>query len=110
PGFEVLVHERVAAEVEAADFPGDAEGVRARINDRVCRVTHGLVNELLPPGTVHPDVQFLLVNALWVAMVWTNPFEMERTAQRPFHAPGGRHEVATMHRTERLPHARAHGW
>ena len=110
PGFEDLVHERVAAEVEAADFPGAAEGVRARINDRVSRVTHGLVDELLPPGTVHPDVRFLLVNALWVTMVWTDPFEMDRTAQRPFHAPGGRREVATMHRSARLPHARALGW
>lgn len=110
PGFEDLVHERVAAEVEAADFPGDAEGVRTRINDRVSQVTHGLVDELLPPGTVHPDVRLLLVNALWVTMVWTDPFEMDRTEQRPFHAPGGRCEVATMHRTARLPHARAHGW
>ncbi|WP_017610510.1 serpin family protein [Nocardiopsis xinjiangensis] len=110
PGFGDLVHERVAAEIEAADFPGDAEGVRAGINDRVSRVTHGLVDELLPPGTVHPDVRFLLVNALWVTMVWTDPFEMDRTQQRPFHAPGGRREVATMHRSARLPHARAHGW
>ncbi|GHD28267.1 serpin family protein [Nocardiopsis kunsanensis] len=110
PDFRGLVHERVAAEVEAADFPGDAEGVRTRINARISRLTHGLIDELLPPGTIHADVRFLLVNALWVAMAWTTPFEMDRTTQRPFHTPGGRREVATMHRSERLSHARARGW
>ncbi|WP_017614554.1 serpin family protein [Nocardiopsis salina] len=110
PEFEELVRARVAAEVEPADFRGDAEGVRRRVNERVSQVTHGLIDELLPGGTVHANVRLLLVNALWVTMAWTRPFESERTSQRPFRAPGGRRRVATMHRAERLPYARARGW
>ncbi|MFJ9557452.1 serpin family protein [Nocardiopsis sp. NPDC101807] len=108
--FAARVRERPGAEVEAADFEKDSEGVRARVNGKVADVTRGLIDELLPAGSISPDVRLLLVNALWVKVVWSDPFEAGLTRDRPFHAPGGKRKVPTMHRSARLPHARAQGW
>ena len=103
--FEERVAGQANAEVERVDFRGDAEGVRQKVNGRVSEVTQGLIPELLVPGTVHPDVRMLLVNALWVKMVWQEPFEVSQTRDLPFHAPGGTHRVPTMRRTGQMTHA-----
>ncbi|MCK9869684.1 serpin family protein [Nocardiopsis dassonvillei] len=110
PGFASRVRERAGAEVENADFEHDSEGVRSRVNARVAEVTRGLIEELLPAGSVHPGVRLLLVNALWVKLAWPDPFDPARTRDRAFHTPSGRRKVPTMHRSARLPHARARGW
>ncbi|MFY7069800.1 serpin family protein [Nocardiopsis changdeensis] len=104
------VRARGGAEIANVDFRGDTEGVRRYINGRVAQVTRGLIDQLLPPGLPPPDVRLLLVNALWVKMVWQESFKPSRTKPVPFRAPGGSRPVATMHRTARLPLARAHGW
>lgn len=103
--FEERVGAQADAEVDRVDFRGDAEGVRGKVNDRVSEVTQGLIPELLAPGTVHPDVRMLLVNALWVKMVWADPFEVSQTRDLPFHAPGGTHRVPAMRRTGQMTHA-----
>lgn len=110
PDFTERVRARVGAEVARVDFPGDPEGVRAAINQRVSDVTHGIIEELLAPGTIHPGVRMALVNALWVKMLWSEPFASGKTRNLPFHAPGGTHKVPTMHKNERLPYSRAQGW
>ncbi|WP_160050206.1 MULTISPECIES: serpin family protein [unclassified Nocardiopsis] len=110
PDFEARVRGRAGAEVEHADFTHDADGVRSRINRRVAEVTRGLIPELLPPNSVHRDLRMLLVNALWVKVTWPEPFDPGLTRDRPFHAPGGRRRIPTMHRSARLRHARARGW
>ncbi|WP_304450807.1 serpin family protein [Nocardiopsis sp. YSL2] len=108
--FADQVRSRGGAEVESAGFRDDAEGVRERINAKVSDVTRGLIPRLLPFGSVSPDTRLLLVNALWVKMVWSDPFEVSATRERTFHAPERRHGVPTMHRTGRMPYAEAAGW
>ena len=103
--FEERVAAQSDAEVDRVDFRGDAEGVRARVNGRVSEVTRGLVPELLAPGTVHPDVRMLLVNALWVKLLWAEPFDPSDTRDRDFHAPDRTHRVPTMRRTGSLVHS-----
>lgn len=110
PEFEDLVRAQTGAEVDRVDFRRDAEGVRRRVNGRVLEVTQGIIPELLSPGTVHPDVRMMLVNALWVKMLWCEPFEAAQTRDRPFHAPNGTHKVPTMHRTGRMAHSEHAGW
>ncbi len=103
--FEERVAGQADAEVDRVDFRGDAEGVRRKVNGRVSEVTQGLIPELLVPGTVHPDVRMLLVNALWVKMVWEEPFEVSQTRELAFHAPDGTRKVPTMRRTGQMTHA-----
>lgn len=108
--FVEHVRSRGGSEIANVDFRGDAEGVRGYINGRVAETTRGLIGQLLPPGLPPPDVRLLLVNALWVRMAWQEPFKASQTRPVPFRAPGGPRPVPTMHRTARLPLARAHGW
>ncbi|WP_017598327.1 serpin family protein, partial [Nocardiopsis lucentensis] len=110
PEFADRTRERPGAEVEKADFAHDPEAVRQRVNGRVSEVTRGLIPELLPPGAISAAVRMLLVNALWVRMVWTEPFEAHATRPRPFHAPHGGREVPTMHCQRDMPYAEAAGW
>ncbi|MEV2277268.1 serpin family protein [Nocardiopsis sp. NPDC049922] len=110
PAFATQVRARPGVEVEGVDFARDPEGVRRRVNGRVSEVTRGLVPALLSAGSVHPDTRLLLVNALWVAMVWTEPFAADATRGRTFHAPAGPREVPTMHRREDMAYAEAAGW
>ncbi|MFI6578211.1 serpin family protein [Nocardiopsis sp. NPDC050513] len=110
PAFAAQVRARPGVEVEGVGFARDPEGVRRRVNGRVSEVTRGLVPELLSAGSVHPDTRLLLVNALWVAMVWIEPFAAAATRGRTFHAPAGPREVPTMHRREDLAYAEAAGW
>ncbi|GAB2523258.1 serpin family protein [Nocardiopsis aegyptia] len=110
PEFRARFHARANAAVHPADFAGDAAGVRARINDGVARTTRGLVTDLLQPADVTPETAMLLVNVLWMKAVWTQPFDVELTRDRPFHAPGGTHPAPTMHRTGPMHYAQANGW
>ncbi|MFW6641142.1 serpin family protein [Nocardiopsis algeriensis] len=110
PRFAERVGARPGAEVAGADFAGDAEGVRRRVNGKVSDTTRGLIGELLPRGVPGKDTRLLLVNALWAKVAWTDPFDPAYTRDRAFHAPGGRRKVPTMVRTGRCPFARAHGW
>lgn len=110
PEFTERVRARVGAEIARVDFEGDPEGVRTAINRRVSDVTRGIVQELLSPGTVHPGVRLTLVNALWVKMLWADPFTPGQTRDIRFHAPGGTHKVPTMHKVADLPYARTQGW
>lgn len=103
--FEERVAAQPDAEVDRVDFRGDSEGVRTRVNGRVSDVTRGLIPELLAPGTVHPDVRMLLVNALWVKLVWAQPFDPSLTRDLDFHAPDRTHRVPAMRRTGSLTHA-----
>lgn len=110
PEFTERVRARVGAEIARVDFEGDPEGVRNAINRRVSEVTRGIIDELLSPGTVHPGVRMALVNALWVKMLWADPFAPGQTRDVRFHAPGGTRKVPTMHKVEELPYARTQGW
>ncbi|TDQ49576.1 serpin family protein [Actinorugispora endophytica] len=110
PGFESRVRARPDSDLRAADFRGDPEGVRAEINSDVAKTTRGMISDLLTPGSVTADVLSILVNALWVKMRWTEPFNPGRTRDLPFHAPSGTRRAALMHRVERLAHARTGDW
>lgn len=110
PGFEARLRARPESGVYTADFEGDPEGVRHGVNSDVSKVTRGLITELLGPGTVSRDLEAMLVNALWVRLLWTTPFEAKRTRPRLFHTAAGGREVPMMHRRGRLPYAEAAGW
>lgn len=108
--FTELLREQADSSVHSADFARDPEGAREAVNTDVAATTRGLITELLAPGTITAGTRALLVNALWVQLVWTVPFALERTRPRPFHGPNGRRRVPMMHRQDSLPYAETEGW
>ncbi|MET8845920.1 serpin family protein [Amycolatopsis sp. NPDC004625] len=98
------------AAVASAPFEKEPEAARALINDDVGRTTHGLIPQLLPPGSIDSDVAAVLVNALYLKAAWKLPFREANTSDAPFHAPSGDRDVPTMWLSERVGYAHAGGW
>jgi serpin B len=96
--------------LHAADFRGDPEGSRVKINADVEKTTRGLIKELLAAGTITPATAAVIVNALYLKVAWRQAFEKSVTLPRPFYAPSGRRRVPTMRQTQRMPYAAANGW
>jgi serpin B len=93
-----------------ADFAGDSEGSRAAINDWVLDQTEDRIDELLPPGSIFPEVILVLVNAIYFKASWLEPFEPERTASATFHGSSSDVEVDMMHANSEYPYADGDGW
>ncbi|MDA2813474.1 serpin family protein [Nocardiopsis sp. RSe5-2] len=110
PGFSARLAGRRASSVRTADFANDPEGVRKAANTEVGELTRGLIPELLQPGDVASSTQAMLLNALWVRLSWTVPFDPGATAPARFHAPGGPVDTPMMHRRGEMPLARSDGW
>ncbi len=60
--------------LESLDFGGDPDGSRDQINQWVADHTEGLIDELVPPGSIEPDTQLALTNALYFAARWASVF------------------------------------
>jgi serpin B len=96
--------------LHAADFGGDPEGSRAKINADVEKTTRGLIKDLLVPGTITAGTAAVIVNALYLKVAWFKAFGEHATRPRRFHAPSGQRDVPSMHQRERMPYAAADGW
>jgi serpin B len=82
------------AEVTALDF--DALDAAPRINGWVKEKTKGLIDEIVQPP-IDPLMMLYLVNAIYFKGQWTDPFQPELTAPRPFRlADGSTKQVPTM--------------
>ncbi|MEV8610970.1 serpin family protein [Amycolatopsis sp. NPDC051373] len=95
---------------ETAPFTTDPEAARGLINTDVDRITHGLIPELLPSGTISADTRASLVNALYLKTAWRHPFPDGATARADFHSPGATRRVPTMHLEETVGYHHADGW
>jgi serpin B len=69
-----------AAPLEMLDFQRNAEGSRQHINDWVEGKTNGLIQNLLPEGSVHDDTRLVLANAIYFNGAWKYAFD-ERTTR-----------------------------
>ncbi|GAA1779823.1 serpin family protein [Streptomonospora arabica] len=108
--FEAAVRARPDAAVRTADFANDPERVRREANAEAAKTTRGMIEELLLPGDVRASAQALLLNALWVRLRWSDPFDPDATEPTPFHTPSGERRVPMMRRRGRRPYAAAAGW
>jgi serpin B len=99
-----------AGGIEEADFQGEPETARRRINDDVEQTTRGLIKDLLADGTVTPETVAIIVNALYLKIGWRRRFPEGATRPAPFHAPAGTIEVPTMRQQERMGYAERAGW
>ncbi|GAA1281986.1 serpin family protein [Saccharothrix xinjiangensis] len=106
-GFLADLADWPGARARSAPFSHDPEGARELINADVADTTHGLVPELLSPGSIKPDTAATLVNALYLKCAWAEEFPEHDTSDQPFRGAG---EVATMRRTGRMRYARRAGW
>jgi len=99
--FLSLTRDRYGAELEPADFRGQPDPSRQRINTWVAERTEQRIRDLLPPNSIVPATRLVLANAVYFLGTWTHQFQPSRTADLPFHVDGGRPvPVPTMRQTE----------
>src|SRR5262249_27545122 len=69
--------------IEAVDF-SKAEQARAIINDWISRKTASNIPELLEPNAVKADTPLVVTNAIYLHLLWANPFDVRETAPARF--------------------------
>ncbi|MBN1605926.1 MAG: serpin family protein [Polyangiaceae bacterium] len=77
------------------DF-ANSEPVRLTINDWVAEQTNERIKNLLPGGSITPDVRLVLTNAIYFKASWLFEFDPAHTESGTFHAPGGDRTVSMM--------------
>ena len=83
-GFIKLTDKRYGAGLEQMDFPGSPDGSRQQINRWVSDNTEDKIKDLLGPGTITPDTQLVLTNAIYFKGDWMNPFNVNTTRKKGF--------------------------
>jgi len=84
PGYAESLQKWFGAGIEPADFVGNPDGSRGRINGWVKDETRGLIPDLLPSGVISSDTRLVLVNALYLKAEWATPFEKSATSDSSF--------------------------
>ena len=104
---------RAAATFADADFAGNPDAARTKINDVIAGQTEGKITGLLPPGAVSRLTRLVLANAVYLKAAWTQPFPPGATAGAPFYPDGADRPgmtVPTMHLTAPRAYLRGDGY
>ncbi|PSP81513.1 serpin family protein [Halobacteriales archaeon QS_1_68_20] len=105
-----LVEKHYGAGLREADFAGDAEGERERINDWVAEQTEDRIEDLLPPGSLSPATVLVLTNAIYFMASWQFEFDPADTEDGTFTALDGTEStVPMMHQNLRTNYASVPG-
>ncbi len=95
--FLNLVEKHFGGGFNIADFVGDAEAERVRINAWVEGETREKIKGLIPPGGVDSITTLVLTNAIYFKGQWAARFDEERTTDAAFHGTGGDATVPMMY-------------
>lgn len=100
--FLDLIDRHYGAALHTADFRGDADEARARINDWVGGATNQNIRDLIPPGGLGAETRLVLANAVSFKGKWTLPFPKEETHDDRFYVDGGATVMAPLMRVRAL--------
>lgn len=110
-GYVELLARDYSSPFGTLDFASDPELARQAINKWVAAQTRERIEELFPAGTIDPNTQLALVDAVYLDASWHFPFNAELTESEPFHRlDGAAVSVPTMHFNEYLPSGFGAGW
>ncbi|ABY21942.1 serpin (serine proteinase inhibitor) [Renibacterium salmoninarum ATCC 33209] len=105
PGFLTVLAKHYGTGVYPVNFAGDAKD---KINAWVKENIGGLIEKA--PLESSADTKLSLLNALFFAARWQQPFNPESTLDAPFHAASWQLNVPMMHATQKLTYAEGPGW
>ncbi len=95
PGFPFqsayldLLARAYGAGVNLLDFASAPDASRLVINDWVSEQTRERIKDLLPPGSITPQTELVLTNAVYFLAQWLYRFDPALTEQAPFHRLDG---------------------
>ncbi|KAG7584689.1 Serpin superfamily [Arabidopsis thaliana x Arabidopsis arenosa] len=85
PSMKDLFENFFKASFAQVDFGFKAEEVRKEVNAWALRHTNGLINDLLPQGSVTDLTTKIYGNALYFKGAWKNKFDKSMTEHKPFY-------------------------
>jgi serine protease inhibitor len=88
--------------VVAANFKGNAEGERVKINGWVEKQTNERIKDLLVKGALNSMTRMVLVNAIYFKGDWAVPFEKNATKREDFLTSSTRKVSVPMMRKDKL--------
>ncbi len=98
PSFLDVLAKDYGTGVYEVDFAGQPDSVRRTINAWVSNETADKINNLLPMGSITPETQMVLVNAIHLKLPWATPFVAGSTTPGPFtKADGTKVTASFMH-------------
>lgn len=101
-----LVEQYYGAGLRRADFVGDPDGERERINDWVADQTEDRIDELLPANSISAQTVLVLTNAIYFMASWHFEFDPADTEDETFTALDGTEStVPMMHQNIRTDYA-----
>jgi len=80
-----------------------------QIDRAIASATHGLIPQLLAPGSLQ-DIGWMLTDALYLKAAWAIPFQASETEPGPFTTAAGRHVNAQFMHGGPYVAASADGW
>ena len=105
-----LLSAHYGAGLHRADFAGDPNGERERINQWVADRTEDRIDDLLPEGAINQLTALVLVNAIYFVANWYNEFDPEDTEPGTFTALDGTEStVPFMHQQFKAQYASVDG-
>ncbi|KAK4426276.1 Serpin-ZXA [Sesamum alatum] len=106
--FQSMAGEVFKAQVKEVDFANKVDEVREEVNSWAESITGGLINEILPLGSLNQDTTLVLANALYFKGAWGRIFDMTRTKTMIFHLLNGE-EVRVPFMTSRYNEKHLYG-
>ncbi|NWY58321.1 OVAL protein, partial [Chionis minor] len=84
PEYLQCVKELYKGGLQTISFQTAADQARDVINSWVESQTDGMIKNILPPGSVDPQTEMVLVNAIYFKGMWQKAFKDEDTQTLPF--------------------------
>lgn len=109
PAYEAAVRAMPGGAVRQAPLRDDPTASARDINADVAKTTRGMIDSIVTPQMLTDSVA-VLVNALWAALAWQDPFRAADTRPLDFAAAAGVRRVPAMRAVRSLPYAAADGW
>jgi leukocyte elastase inhibitor len=98
PDYLELVGKKMFAGVQSVDYQREKEQARTTINSYVESATHGMIQDLVPSGSLSSDTRMVIVNTIYLKADWKIPFDPEQTYPQPFYLEdGSTKEMPMMH-------------
>ena len=111
PEFLDVIARQYGGTMNAVDFRRNTEAARVAINQWVEDKTRRKIQDLIPSGTLDPDTQLVLANAVYFKAMWELQFRKAATRDEPFHLEGGGTVRAPlMHLQDHAWYMRARGY
>jgi serpin B len=93
------------------DFRKSPEDSRLIINQWISDQTHEKIKDLLPSGSITPDVRSVLTNAIYFKAAWQGSFKREKTRDEKFTLLNGSQVIGPMmHGEVRTLYAKGDGY